>query len=262
MVRAADDARQPQIHRVLFRLSKSSFISCNIRFSRPPCFRVSTFVLALQQPESLVRVLSPTRVLQSCNYSPSSMTKRRSRDQQGGSQKTKSQKKLASSDVAEPSSRATFLGLPEEVRWLIYDEAILPRLPGPQSALMYVHRRVLEEVRNWLPSQKLTLAINDKKSCRLGPRDEPILRRATNVELDLSELPGHISHPTINLLCSLWREECNLKKISFSVLDESQEKLPNSLPAAKKKLLCECILRPIELVWLPLSTRSSRLELF
>ena len=113
---------------------------------------------------------------------------------------------------------------------------------------MYVHRRVLEEVRNWLPSQKLTLAINDKKSCRLGPRDEPILRRATNVELDLSELPGHISHSTINLLCSLWREECNLKKISFSVLDESQEKLPNSLPAAKKKLLCECILRPIELV--------------
>jgi len=166
-------------------------------------------------------------------------------------------------DVTKSSKSTQFFGLPIEVRLIIYiySGLMVSRLPNPPSALTHVNRQLREEVHDWIARQKLTLLIHDRRLSRLGPRDEPILRRATNIEFEISRLPSHPSHDVIDLLCRLWRDECYLKKVSFIVLDDSisaesydcgscsgVEHLIQKLPSANKQLLCKWLLHPVRML--------------
>jgi ankyrin repeat protein len=166
-------------------------------------------------------------------------------------------------DAAKSCRSTQFLELPTEVRCIIYiySGLMVPRLPNPPSALTRVNRQLREEVHDWIARQKLTLAIHDRRLSRLGPRDEPILRRATNIEFDVSRLPSRLSHDVIDLLCRLWRDECRLEQVSFIVLDDSISDeacdcrgcseighFIQKLPSENKKLLCKWLLHPVRML--------------
>jgi len=112
---------------------------------------------------------------------------------------------------------------------------------------MHLNRQLRGEVYDWLTHQKLTIDIKDPGHV-FSPWDELILRQARNIQFNISELPIHFSHPTVNLLCSFWQKECHLNQVSFAALYELREYFPNSSLPGNKGLLCQCLLYPIRLV--------------
>jgi hypothetical protein len=163
---------------------------------------------------------------------------------------------MLSRDASEPFMVPSFLNLPTELRYLIYGRLLVPAIPTSRSNLTAVNWQVRKEVHAWLANQKLTVHIKDPLRIKqsedpghvISQWDKLILQRVRNIKFEISELPTYFSHPMINLLCRLWREECHLEQVTFTVLDESRNGFPNSLPAASKELLCECLLHPIKVV--------------
>jgi hypothetical protein len=153
------------------------------------------------------------------NSSPFKYPKRSYQSPPSGSKRMKTLAAKPLKDAAKPSMGATLFGLPTELRCLIYCELIDTQLPTPPCPFLGVNRQLRQEVHDWLASRKLTIAISDE-SCHLGRWDELVLQRAINIELDLSSLPLYPSHPVIDLMCRLWRKQCRMKHVSFSVLDD------------------------------------------
>jgi len=130
--------------------------------------------------------------------------------------------KLHRKDTTELSKGSRFLDLPLELRHYIYADLIYPGVPGSRSALTVTNRQLREEVHDWLAGQKIIIHVrawqNEWRTA--WPWYAPILKRVTNVEFDLSCLPGHPSYPTLDLLC-LWQHECHLEQVNFTLLDDS-----------------------------------------
>ena len=175
--------------------------------------------------------------------------------------------------IAAPG--ASLFDLSVELRYLIYGELIdpvfpTPRsyddcdsddpvIPTPRSALTGVNRQLRHEVHDWIARRKLTLELADGACGWVTPLDEPVLRRATHIEFDLSYLPPKPSDGLIDLLCRLWRDYCRLKQVSFIVLDHRDPAngrvrdmrfidVPNTLPPESKELFCKWLLQPVMVV--------------
>lgn len=164
-------------------------------------------------------------------------------------------------DATELSGGSKFLGLPLELRHHIYADLIYPRLPGPRSALTVTNRQLREEVHEWLIRQRITLHVRAWQDDKFiaSPWYEPVLKRAVNIEFDLSCLPQHPSHPMVDLLCRLWRDECYLKQVNYTVLDDTVpprecmhrddvSNFPDTLPSPSKELLRKWLLHPIDVI--------------
>jgi ankyrin repeat protein len=164
-------------------------------------------------------------------------------------------------DAMELPTGSKFLDLPLELRHHIYADLIYPGLPGSRSALTVTNRQLREEVHDWLAGQKMIIHVKpwQDDTYTAPPWYEPVLKRATNIEFDLSCLPQHPSHPMIDMLCRLWREECHLKQVNYTVLDnavpprkclyrDDGSNFPDTLPSPSKKLLCEWLLHPINVI--------------
>jgi len=170
--------------------------------------------------------------------------------------------KVSRRKAVELPNDCKLLKLPLEIRYRIYAYLIYPGLPGPRSALTVTHTRLREEVHHWLAGQKLTIHVGAWQDQRFTVPAwyERVLQRATNIEFDLSCLPKYPCHPTVELLCRLWRSECHLKQVKYTVLDKNttprkclyytgdNSNFPDTLPSLSKKLLCKWLLHPIDLI--------------
>lgn len=145
--------------------------------------------------------------------------------------------------TASKSSR--FLDLPLELRHYIYAYLIYPGIPGSRSALTVTTRQLRKEVHDWLVGQKFIIHVGTWQHGWLDawPWYAPILKRATNVEFDLSCLPGYPSYPMLDTfdLPLLWHDECHLKQVSFTVLDDSA-------PSGSEEILCGGFMHPLRFI--------------
>lgn len=168
--------------------------------------------------------------------------------------------KLPRRDRRELSKDSRFLDLPLELRHYIYADLIYPGVPGSRSALTVTNRQLREEVHDWLAGQKIIIHVRawQDEWCTAWPWYAPILKRVTNVEFDLSCLPGHPSYPILDLLC-LWQHECHLEQVNFTMLDDSvparkcqygddRTNVPDTLPSGSKEILCGWIMHPLKLI--------------
>lgn len=169
--------------------------------------------------------------------------------------------KIPRQNATELSDGSKLLGLPLELRHQIYADLIYPGLPGPRSAITLTNRQLREEVHEWLAGQRITIHVRAWQDDKFTapPWYKPVLERAVNVEFDLSCLPKHPSHPMVDLLCGIWRDECYLERVNYTVLDnavpprecmsrDDGSNFPDTLPSPSKELLCKWLLRPIDFI--------------
>ena len=167
--------------------------------------------------------------------------------------------KIPRQNATELSDGSGFLDLPLELRHHIFADLIYPGLPGPRSAVTLTNRQLRKEVHEWLTGQRFTIHVGAWQDDKFAasPWYEPILKRAVNIEFDLSCLPQHPSHPMVDLLCRFWHDECCLKQVNYTVLDnavpprkcmysDDGSNFPDTLPSSSKKLLCKWLLHPID----------------
>ena len=151
------------------------------------------------------------------------------------------------------------MDLPLELRHHIFADLIYPGLPGPRSALTLTNKQLRKEGHDWLTGQRFTIHVRAWQDDKFAasPWYEPVLKRAVNIEFDLSCLPQHPSYPMVDLLCRFWHDECCLKQVNYTVLDnavpprkcmysEYGSNFPDTLPSSSKKLLCQWLLHPID----------------
>lgn len=158
--------------------------------------------------------------------------------------------------------RARFLELPLEIRYRVYDLLIYPGMPGDRSALTVTSLQLRREVHDWLAGRKFTIDVRPwQKNDYTAPAwYVPVLERATNIQFDCSCLPSSISHLMVDMLCRIWRNKCAVKKVAFTVLDDSVparkcrwfpgdlSDCPDTLPSRSKELICDWLMLPIKMV--------------
>jgi ankyrin repeat protein len=197
--------------------------------------------------------------MQSCSHPPSNMLKRPIQSPQDESERRGLRRKLRPRNAAKSSKSFKFLDLPPELRCLVYTMLIAPTLPTIPSGLTAVNRQVRKEVEDWLAGQELTICPNRSRFPGSREvvliRDEPVLRRATNIRFDLACMPVDLSHHDIDLLCRLWRDQCCIKQVSFTVFNDTifakvngRPRFIEDLPSTSKKLLCEWLMYPVVMV--------------
>jgi len=218
-----------------------------------------TRILIAQQIESPTKLLRPSRVLQSWSHPPPNMPKRPIRIPQDESEKTELRWKLRPRNTAKSSKSSKFLEIPVELRYFIYAFLISLELPTIRVNLKAVNVQLRDEIDDFLARVELTIRPNQSRFLGSGEllllRDEPVLRRATNIRFDLACMPVDLSHHDIDLLCRIWQDQCPIKRVSFTFSSGMSFTGANrrpffikDLPSTGKELLCEWLMYPVVVV--------------